>query len=46
MIKRLLFSALVAMFLWIGCVGPVSAADTIKIAYSSVNPHALLGFAG
>jgi NitT/TauT family transport system substrate-binding protein len=42
MTKRLILAALVSMFMWISYVGPVSAADTIRIAYSSVNPHALL----
>jgi len=37
-----MLAALVLMSMWIGYVGPVSAADTIRIAYSSVNPHALL----
>jgi NitT/TauT family transport system substrate-binding protein len=37
-----MLAALMSMSMWIGYVGPVSAADTIRIAYSSVNPHALL----
>jgi len=37
-----MLAALVLMSMWIGYVGPVSAADTIRIAYSSVNTHALL----
>lgn len=40
--KRSLFGVLVSGLLLFRCIEPVAAADTIRIAYSSVNPHALL----
>ena len=40
--KRSLFGVLVSGLLLLGCIRPGFAADTIRIAYSSVNPHALL----
>jgi NitT/TauT family transport system substrate-binding protein len=40
--KRSLLGVLVLGLLLVRCIGPVAAADTIRIAYSSVNPHALL----
>ena len=40
--KRFLFGVLVSGLLLLGCIRPGFAADTIRIAYSSVNPHALL----
>src|SRR5436190_629784 len=42
MMKRSVLAALVAMPILVVYLNPVSAADTIRIAYSSVNPHALL----
>ena len=42
MTKRHILAALLSLSISIACVGPASAADTIRIAYSSVNPHALL----
>ncbi len=42
MMKRSVLAALVAMPILVSYLKPVSAADTIRIAYSSVNPHALL----
>jgi len=40
--KRSLFGVLVSGLLLLGCIRPGFTADTIRIAYSSVNPHALL----
>ncbi len=40
--KRSLLGVLVFGLLLFRCIEPVAAADTIRIAYSSVNPHALL----
>jgi NitT/TauT family transport system substrate-binding protein len=42
MMKRFVLAALVAMPILVSYLKPVSAADTIRIAYSSLNPHALL----
>ena len=42
MMKRIVLAALVAMPILVSYLKPVSAADTIRIAYSSLNPHALL----
>ena len=44
MIKRFVLGILLSALLPFGYCGPVSAADTIRIAYSSVNPHALLAW--
>ena len=40
--NRLLLGVLLSGLLLLRCIEPVAAADTIRIAYSSVNPHALL----
>ena len=40
--KRSVSGFLLSVLLLLGCVEPGFAADTIRIAYSSVNPHALL----
>jgi len=40
--KRFWPKLMLASLVVLGCCGPVFAADTIRIAYSSVNPHALL----
>jgi ABC-type nitrate/sulfonate/bicarbonate transport system substrate-binding protein len=40
--KRFLSGVLFSAVFVIGCIEPAFAADTIRIAYSSVNPHALL----
>ncbi len=40
--KRSLLGVLVLALLLFRCIEPAAAADTIRIAYSSVNPHALL----
>ena len=40
--KRITFRGLLAAVILLGSVQLVAAADTIRIAYSSVNPHALL----
>jgi NitT/TauT family transport system substrate-binding protein len=42
MMKRFVLGVFFSCLLFFGHFGPVSAADTIRIAYSSVNPHALL----
>ena len=42
--KRSLFGVLVSGLLLFRCIEPAAAADTIRIAYSSVNPHALLAW--
>ena len=40
--KPITFRSLIAAFILLGSFQFVAAADTIRIAYSSVNPHALL----
>ena len=40
--KRLILAALISILTLVAYRQSVSAADTIRIAYSSVNPHALL----
>ena len=40
--KRLILAALISILTLVAFRQSVSAADTIRIAYSSVNPHALL----
>ena len=42
MMKRFTFGVLLSGLILITYFGHVSAADTVRIAYSSVNPHALL----
>ena len=42
MMKRSVSGILLSVLLLLGCIGSGFAADTIRIAYSSVNPHALL----
>src|SRR6266850_4125779 len=42
MMKRLAQAVLPLGLFFLGSFGLVSAADTIRVAYSSVNPHALL----